>query len=82
MSFNSSDYLEDILNELNYLLEVKSSLKNFGEFVKDGTIKRATCRSFEIIGEATKRLPDVLRKNNSDIPWKSMAGLRDMLIHN
>ncbi len=35
----------------------------------------------EIIGEATKRVPDDIREANNSIPWKAMAGMRDKLIH-
>ena len=35
----------------------------------------------EIIGEATKRLSDELRETHADIPWRQMAGMRDVLIH-
>ncbi len=38
-------------------------------------------RKLEIIGEATKRIPDEFKKNHVDIPWKDMAGMRDILIH-
>ncbi len=38
-------------------------------------------RRLEIIGEATKNLPDEFRKKHSDVPWKEMAGLRDVVIH-
>jgi len=38
-------------------------------------------RCLEIIGEATKRLPDNLRESTPEIPWKAMAGMRDRLIH-
>ncbi|MBN1649136.1 MAG: DUF86 domain-containing protein [Spirochaetales bacterium] len=38
-------------------------------------------RCLEVIGEATKRLPDSLREKNPDIPWKAMAGMKDRLIH-
>lgn len=34
-----------------------------------------------IIGEATKRLSDELRKQYPMIPWRQMAGLRDVVIH-
>ncbi len=33
------------------------------------------------MGEATKRLSQVVRTRYPDIPWKRMAGLRDVLIH-
>jgi uncharacterized protein with HEPN domain len=38
-------------------------------------------RSIEIIGEAVKKLPDEVRDNYPDFEWKSMAGMRDKLIH-
>lgn len=38
-------------------------------------------RRLEIIGEATKNLPNEFRKKHSEIPWKKMAGLRDVIIH-
>ena len=38
-------------------------------------------RRFEIIGEATKNLPKELRDRYPDIPWRTIAGLRDVLIH-
>lgn len=42
----------------------------------------ATIRQLEIIGEATKRLTVELREQSSDVPWRRIAGLRDVLIHN
>jgi uncharacterized protein with HEPN domain len=41
----------------------------------------AVIRQLEIIGEATKRLSNDLRSQYTDIPWRRMAGLRDVLIH-
>jgi uncharacterized protein with HEPN domain len=41
----------------------------------------ATVRQLEIIGEATKRLSPELRSRYSDVPWRRIAGLRDVLIH-
>ncbi len=41
----------------------------------------AIVRNLEIIGEATKRIGERTRSQNSDIPWRSIAGLRDVLIH-
>jgi uncharacterized protein with HEPN domain len=34
------------------------------------------------MGEATKRLSPEFRKNHPEIPWRQMAGMRDILIHN
>jgi uncharacterized protein with HEPN domain len=38
-------------------------------------------RRLEIIGEATKNLPTEFRKKHSHIPWKKIAGLKDVIIH-
>ncbi|MBC6473057.1 MAG: DUF86 domain-containing protein [Hormoscilla sp. GM102CHS1] len=34
-----------------------------------------------VIGEATKRLSKKFRNSHSHIPWKYMAGMRDLLAH-
>lgn len=50
-------------------------------FMSTSIIQDAVIRNFEIIGEATKRLSDEIRQENTDIHWRQMAGLRDVLIH-
>ena len=35
----------------------------------------------EIIGEAVKHVPDNVRMQYPSVPWKEMAGMRDVLIH-
>ena len=41
----------------------------------------AIVKLLEILGEATKKIPDEVRSQYSSIPWKSIAGMRDMLVH-
>lgn len=53
---------------------------------RKGILKRydasgAVIRNFEIIGEAAKRVPEAYRRGHSQIPWRLMAGFRDVLIH-
>lgn len=48
---------------------------------RDETLKRAVVRSIEVIGEAAKRVPEDVRQSIPQADWRSMAGMRDKLIH-
>jgi uncharacterized protein with HEPN domain len=50
-------------------------------FFQDAMVQDAVLRNFEIIGEAAKRLDESYRQANPQIPWRALAGLRDVLIH-
>lgn len=74
------DYLEDIIDAM---LKAEAMLEDvtYAQFEVDYRINYAVVRILEIIGEATKRLPQEFRQNYTDIPWKGMAGMRDRIIH-
>ena len=73
-------FLIHILDEINYLLANSEKLE-FQDFIGNETLKRSFVRSLEIIGEATKNLPKNFRNKYSQVQWKEIAGLRDILIH-
>lgn len=50
-------------------------------FITTSHWQDAVVRQLEIIGEATKRISDELRSKHTDIPWRRIAGMRDVLIH-
>jgi uncharacterized protein with HEPN domain len=50
-------------------------------FLTESHWQDAVIRQLEIIGEATKRLSPELRARHPDVPWRRVAGLRDVLIH-
>lgn len=50
-------------------------------FVADEKTRSAVLYKFAVMGEATKLLPDNIRAQYPDIPWRSIAGLRDKVIH-
>lgn len=52
-----------------------------GNFQKNSLVEDAVVRNFEIIGEASKHIPEEIKSQYPDIPWKEMAGMRDKIIH-
>ncbi len=75
-----TDYLKDILEAID---EVEAFIDDltYDEFVKDKKTLNAVVRSIEVIGEATKNIPEGLRAKYKEMPWREMAGMRDKLIH-
>lgn len=73
-------YLEDILAAIRKAATYTSGLTQ-AEFLQDDKTFDAVVRNLEVIGEAAKHLPAETRSNSSDIDWKKIAGLRDILIH-
>ena len=51
------------------------------EFFRNRMVQDAVVRNFEIIGEAVKRLSDDLKDRRPDVPWRRVAGFRNVLIH-
>lgn len=73
-------YLEDILGSIEKILEYTAGL-NFEDFNKNSEHQDSVMRRLAIIGEAVKNLPPEIREKYGDIPWKQIAGMRDVLIH-
>lgn len=73
-------YIKDILKYMERAEKYIGGL-NFEEFIKDNKTCDAVIRCIEIIGEATKNVPDDMRKKYPSIPWRDMAGMRDKIIH-
>lgn len=77
---SSVDHLGDILDAAEKAQEFVEG-ETYETFVTDDKSVFAVIRALEVIGEATKRLPQPLREEYPQVPWSSMAGMRDNLIH-
>jgi uncharacterized protein with HEPN domain len=71
---------------LAHILECLQKIERFtkegrNRFFQDAMVQDAVLRNFEVIGEAAKRLDDAYRAAHPEIPWRALAGLRDVLIH-
>jgi uncharacterized protein with HEPN domain len=53
----------------------------YEEFIKDRKTLNAVVRSIEIIGEASKNIPETMKAKYKELPWKQITGMRDKLIH-
>jgi uncharacterized protein with HEPN domain len=73
-------YVEDILDSIAKIERYTKSLAE-EDFLADTQIQDAVLRRLEIMGEAVKNIPDDIRKKYPQVPWKKIAGLRDILIH-
>ena len=69
-------YIEDIIDAINSIEEYTGQL-TYESFAKDKKTVDAVVRNFEIIGEATKHIPERARKEHPSVPWRDMAAMRD-----
>jgi uncharacterized protein with HEPN domain len=77
---NWEDYIEDLAEAIDTIEEFINNT-SYEEFIRDKKTYYAVVRSLEIIGEATKNIPDSVRARYPGVPWKDMAGTRDKVIH-
>jgi uncharacterized protein with HEPN domain len=80
MSREPSLRLEDIIEAAAVIDEYLSGF-DYKSFTEDRRTVDAVTRNLEIIGEAVKNLPEQLLATHPEIPWRAIAGFRDILAH-
>lgn len=73
-------FIEDIIDSIEKIERFISGL-NIETFSCDELIRDAVLRNLEVIGEASKNIPENVREKYLNIPWKRMIGLRNIVIH-
>ena len=73
-------YIEDILESITKIEQYTQTV-NEQDFLTNTQVQDAVLRRLEIMGEAVKNIPQAFRNRYPHIPWKKIAGLRDVLIH-
>lgn len=77
---NDQVYLEHILGAIAKIEGFVVGISR-NDFDQSELIQDAIIRNIEIIGEATKKISKSFTQNHPEVPWSSMAGMRDKLIH-
>ena len=73
-------FLDDILEAAKKVLEYTAGFSD-QQFFADRKTVEAVVWNLQIIGEAAKNVPEKIRFRYPDVPWRDMAGLRDIIVH-
>lgn len=80
MKRNYKLFIKDIIECIDQIDKFISNM-SFDEFVLNDIVSSAVIRKLEIIGEASKNIPEDIKAKYNDLPWSEMARMRDKLIH-
>jgi uncharacterized protein with HEPN domain len=78
---------KDVKVFIAHILESISLIEKYtfqiskADFLKSPQVQDAVIRRLEIMGEAMKNIPVDFRDKYPDVPWREIAGMRDILIH-
>ncbi len=81
--FKERDYIEFLIDAIKFMEKAENFVKNmsYNEFVEDEKTIFSVIRALEVVGEAIKHVPVNIREQFPEIPWRIIAGMRDILIH-
>lgn len=72
-----------IIKHCNIIEETKKYFGNeYKDFENNSIYQNAILTPVTQIGELVKRLPDDFRQAHTEIPWRNIAGMRDIVVHN
>lgn len=73
-------FLEDIIESIQRIRDYTKGMDE-KSFSKDNKTQDAVIRNLEIIGEASRSIPESIRLQITEIEWKKIIGMRNILIH-
>ena len=80
MQHRDTIIIQKILSEIDIAFEMLGDCDELS-FVNDEKLKRAVGMTVINIVELVKNVSDELRSENKEIPWKAIAGMRDIAAH-
>jgi len=73
-------FIEHILECINLIKDYTKDTEK-EKFLVSKQLQDAVIRRIEIIGEAVKNVPQAIKDKSTSIPWKRIASMRDILVH-
>ena len=80
MNHRDRQICEKICDEIKLVHELISGF-SAEEFLADERTVRAVCMTLINIGELVKNITQELRDEHREIPWRAIAGMRDIAAH-
>lgn len=80
MKKDSLILVKHIIESINFIEQYLEGM-TLEAFLNNQQVQDSVVRRLEIIGEAVKNLPEIFKSDRQSIPWKQIAGMRDVLIH-
>ena len=80
MEHRDAVILQKVLSEIKIAEDMVGD-RSLAEFIGSEMLKRAVCMTVINIGELVKNLSDDCRQAHREIPWKAIAGFRDIAAH-
>jgi uncharacterized protein with HEPN domain len=74
------DFLNDIVAACRSIISFVAGM-SLETYLSDEKTRYAVMRGYEIIGEAVRHLPTDLKVANPEIPWTTMAAMRNRIVH-
>lgn len=72
--------LQDMLDSIREVIETTPASQS--EFDANKFVRSHVLRHIQIIGEAAWRVPETVKNRHPEVPWKKIAGIRHVLVHN
>lgn len=74
------EFRHDVVGAVRSIVSFTAGM-SLEAYLGDEKTRYAVMRGYEIMGEAVRHLPDDLKKANADIPWTTMAAMRNRIVH-